>query len=100
MRAFGRGKANVEKLCASARERGLDAGAAATPREAIEDADIVVSSITLDYTIEPFLDAHWLKGGAFAAVTDLNIPWRDETMDAYSSIFIDDREQERPVPSR
>lgn len=31
----------------------------------------------------------------FAAVTDLNIPWRDETMDAYSSIFIDDREQER-----
>ena len=94
VRASGRGRANVEKLCAAAREKGLKATASASPREALEGADLVVSSITLAYDVTPFLDARWLKPGAFAAITDLAIPWMPQGMVAFDSIIIDDREQE------
>ena len=102
IRAVGRGKANLEGLCQSARDMGLDARASATPEEALRGADIVVTSVTLDYTIEPFLDARWLKPTAFAAITDLCIPWKPEYMDAFGTVIVDDREQEaaseKPMP--
>jgi ornithine cyclodeaminase/alanine dehydrogenase len=94
VRAFGRGRANVNKLCQAAREKGLDAKASASPREALEGADLIVSSITLAYDVAPFLDARWLKPGAFAAMTDLAIPWMPQGMTAFDSIIIDDMEQE------
>ena len=94
VRAFGRGRANVDKLCQAAREKGLDAKASASPREALEGADLIVSSITLAYDVAPFLDARWLKPGAFAAMTDLAIPWMPQGMTAFDSIIIDDMEQE------
>ena len=94
IRAFGRGRANVEKLCAAARDRGLEAVASASAQEALEGADLVVTSITLSYDVAPFLDARWLKPGAFAAMTDLAIPWMPEGMTAFDTIVIDDNEQE------
>ncbi|MCB1478547.1 MAG: ornithine cyclodeaminase family protein [Tepidamorphaceae bacterium] len=100
IRAFGRGQANIDKLCAYAQERGLEADAASTAQDALEGADIVVTSVTLDYSIEPFLDARWLKPGAFAAITDLGIPWLPETMKAFGQVFVDDREQEAASPKK
>lgn len=104
IRAFGRGRDNVERLCKAAGAMGLAARIAGTPREALDGADLVVTSVSLDYTIEPFLDADWLKPGAFAAITDLGIPWRPENLDAFAPIVIDDREQEaaseRPMVPR
>ena len=94
IRAFGRGQANVERLCKSAKFLGLTATASKTAEEAIRGADLVVSSVPLDYTIDPFLDAGWLKPGAFAAITDLVIPWRPETLEHFGTIVVDDREQE------
>lgn len=95
--AVGRGRANVERLVSEAREFGLDAEAS-DAEAAVRAADIVVSSITLNYEVEPFLDAGWLRPGAFAAITDLFIPWKDETVDAFGAIFVDDLEQERASP--
>jgi ornithine cyclodeaminase/alanine dehydrogenase len=94
IRAFGRGAANREALCRAAEARGLAATASATAREAIAEADIVVTSVTLLPDLEPFLDAHWLKAGAFATITDLATPWLPESMAAFESIVIDDLEQE------
>ncbi len=94
LRMVGRGQANIDRLEAHARARGLTARVCDSPREAIEGADLVVTSITLDYDTEPFLDARWLKPGAFAAITDLGIPWVPEGMPALGAAFIDDREQE------
>ena len=54
----------------------------------------MVTSVTLDYSIAPFLDAAWMKPGAFASITDLGIPWRKESMSAFGSLVVDDREQE------
>ena len=94
IRAFGRGAANRDALCRAAEARGLTAAASETARDAISDADIVVTSITLLPNLDPFLDARWLKAGAFATITDLATPWLPESMAAFERIVIDDLEQE------
>jgi ornithine cyclodeaminase/alanine dehydrogenase len=94
IRAFGRGAANRDALCRAAGARGLKAIAAPTAEAAIRDADLIVTSVTLLPTPEPFLDARWLKPGAFATMTDLAAPWFPEGMGAFQRIVIDDREQE------
>ncbi len=95
VRVLGRGQANIDRLSAMARELGFEAQACATPREALEGADLVVSSVTLAFDLEPFLDARWLKPGAFAAITDAAVPWERQSMAAFDKVFIDDLEQER-----
>ncbi len=94
IRVFGRGKANVDKLCRRARDMDLEAQTATSAKDALRDADLVVTSITLDYSIEPFLDARWLKPTAFAAITDACIPWLPEGMTAFKTVIVDDRKQE------
>ena len=94
IRAFGRGRTNIEKLCEYARDRGLEAEICSTAETALRDADLVVSSVTLDYTLEPFLDARWLKPSAFASMTDACIPWEPEGMPAFKTLIVDDRTQE------
>lgn len=95
--AVGRGRANVERFVAEARGFGLNAEAS-DAEAAVRRADIVVSSITLNYDVAPFLDANWVRPGAFAAITDLFIPWKDETAGAFGAIYVDDLEQERASP--
>jgi len=92
--AVGRGAANVARLCDEATTLGLHA-AGATAEDALREADIVVSSITLDYSVTPFLDAAWMKPGAFATITDLFIPWTSESAEVFDTIVVDDLEQER-----
>lgn len=92
--AVGRGQKNRDRFCAFARDLDLDASAA-EPEGALRQADIVVTSITLDYTIKPFLNARWLKPNAFAAITDLFIPWETSATDAFGTVFVDDLEQEQ-----
>jgi len=72
----------------------MKAVASATAREAVEEADIVVTSITLLPDPVPFLDARWLKPGVFATITDLATSWLHGTMAAFERIVIDDLEQE------
>ena len=94
VRILGRGQANIEKLARKAEGMGFEAKACATPDEALRDADIVVTSVTLDYTIKPFLNAALLKPNAFAAITDLCIPWLPDSMPSFKTVFVDDRAQE------
>lgn len=93
--AVGRGQANLDALCAFARELGLEARPAESAESALRAADVVVTSVTLDYSIEPFLDARWLQPHAFAAITDLCIPWLPEGLDALGTVVVDDMAQER-----
>lgn len=91
---FGRGQANIDLLTKDAENRGLSAQSFTNAQDALTDADIIVSSVTLSYDTAPFLDARWLKPGAFATITDLAIPWIDDSMAAFDQLFVDDREQE------
>lgn len=94
VRALGRGTANRDRLLAAAAALGLDTVAADGPDHALDGADLVVSSITLAPDVEPFLDARLLPEGAFAAVTDLALPWLPAGLPAFDRIVIDDRAQE------
>ena len=98
IRVFGRGRANIDKLCNAARAKGLTATVCDTAEDALSQADLIVTSITATFSGAPFLDARWLKPGAFATVTDLGKPWMPEGMGAFSSIVIDDHAQENAAP--
>ena len=98
IRAFGRGSANRDALCQTAETMGLTAVASPTAREAVADADLVITSVTFTPDLTPFLDARWLKPGVFATVTDLAAPWRPDGMRAFDRIVIDDVEQEAQMP--
>jgi ornithine cyclodeaminase/alanine dehydrogenase-like protein (mu-crystallin family) len=95
---FGRGADNIARLCAMAQDMGLQAEACETPEDLLQQADIVVSSITITYTGAPFLDAGLLKHGAFASVTDAAKPWHRDSLHAFGTVVVDDREQELSMP--
>ena len=94
VRAFGRGATNRDLLCENAEKRGLKGVPSASGQEAIEGADLVVTSVTLTAKLDPFLDAGGLKPGAFAAVTDFARPWHWDSMTHLDRVIIDDTEQE------
>lgn len=98
IRAFGRGIASRDAFCQSAEKMGLPAIASKTAQEAVQDADLIVSSVTLSPQLVPFLDARWLKPGAFVTMTDLAAPWLAESMSAFDQIIVDDLEQEASMP--
>ena len=93
--AVNRSVEKREVLCAAARDKGLQAYQCETAQEACEQADIVISAVSLSRDIKPFLDARWLRPGSFACSVDLGIPWMSEGMDCVDRIIIDDCEQEK-----
>ncbi len=92
--AVGRSQSTVDTFLQHAVAQGFEAIQAA-PEDALGEADLIVTSITLNYDTTPFLDARWLKPTAFAAITDLCIPWVDASMEAFGTVVVDDLEQER-----
>ena len=97
--AFGRGTANRDALCFVAEEMGCSAFASKTAEDALRQSDIIVTSVTYSAGLEPFLDARWLKPGAFATITDLGVPWMDEHMQAFDLVIVDDLAQEEQMPN-
>ena len=94
IRAFGRGTANRDALCQTAKEMGFTAVASNTAQDAVCDADLVISTVTISPQLIPFMDARWLKPGAFATLTDLATPWHADSLTTFDRIIIDDLAQE------
>lgn len=94
IRAFGRGSRNRDALCQLARSRGMAAMPCDAAKDAVDGADMVVTTLTLVPEPVPFLDARWLKVGSFTTMTDLALPWLPETMSSFDRVIIDDLEQE------
>jgi ornithine cyclodeaminase/alanine dehydrogenase len=100
IQAFGRGAASRDVFCHSAEKMGLTVIACQTAQEAVQDADLIVTSVTLSPQLAPFLDARWLKPGVFVTMTDLAAPWLAESMSAFDRIIIDDLAQEAGMPKQ
>jgi ornithine cyclodeaminase/alanine dehydrogenase len=94
IRAFNRGTENRDALCRTAESMGLVAHSCDQIEEAIRGADVIITSVTWSANTEAFIDAAWVKAGAFASVVDLGVPWIDESMTAFDRIIIDDLVQE------
>lgn len=95
---FGRGTGSRDVFCRSVEKMGLIATACQTAEEAIRSADLIVTSVTLSPQLVPFLDARWLKPGAFVTMTDLAAPWLAESLSALDCVIVDDLEQEVSMP--
>ena len=91
---FGRGRANTDRLAERAARKGLQVAICENAEAALEGADLVMSSVPLTSDAEPFLNAGWLKPGAFASIIDIAVPWRTETLGAFDRIIIDNLQQE------
>jgi ornithine cyclodeaminase/alanine dehydrogenase len=94
---FGRGGANMELTTQTAKALDLGVKCCETAREAIETADIVVTSINYSADSEGFVDANWLKPGAFSAIPDLGVSWIKDTYAVLDILLIDDVNQEKTM---
>ncbi len=92
--ASGRGRQGLERIAIVAEELGMSFEQT-TPEQGLRKADIVVSSVSLDATSSPFVDAHWLKSGAFAAIIDQGGPWLAPSYAAFRRVYVDNVAQEK-----
>lgn len=100
VKVFGRGAQNLEQARALAESLDLTVETYANPREAVEDVDLVVTSVTHTAVTEPFLDAAWLSPRCFAAVADLAAPWHKDSFASLDRLAIDDLAQEASLPNK
>lgn len=100
IRLSGRGQANIDALCAKAAELGLEAEVCNSPREAVEDVDLVVTSMTHTSVAAPILDASWLKPGSFLTSVDLGASWHKESFTIFERLAIDDLDQEATMDAK
>lgn len=96
VRACGRGAAGIQRIRSVAQKLSLEFEQT-DAQACLAQSDIVVSSVSRDYTIEPFLNASWLADGSFAAIADLAIPWQPSALAAFTQIYIDDLAQEQTM---
>ena len=54
---FGRGQANIDALCRYADQLGVSSQVCGSGREAIEGADLVVTSVTFSADLVPFVES-------------------------------------------
>ena len=100
VKLFGRGQANIDAMCELAEKLGLSTEVCNSGKEAIKDADLVVTSVTYSAQLVPFLQADWLQPGSFTTITDLSAPWDKDSFSAFDQITIDDLEQEAALPNK
>lgn len=64
-----------------------------TPKEAVGEADVVVSAALILKEATPSILAGWLKPGSFASAVDFDCYWSREALEEMDLIITDDREQ-------
>jgi ornithine cyclodeaminase/alanine dehydrogenase len=88
--AYSRRKETAAAFVADLAELGLEGTVVTSPREAVAAGDVVISAIPLTANTEPFLDARWLRPGAFAASIDLGKPWINDSLGRFAAVWTDD----------
>lgn len=100
IKIFGRGQKNIDLLSQEAEKFGLETEVCMTARQAVQDVDLVVTSMTHTSVKEPFLDANWLANGCHLSSVDLGVPWFKQSFKSLDQIVIDDLEQEVTLPNK
>jgi ornithine cyclodeaminase/alanine dehydrogenase-like protein (mu-crystallin family) len=71
----------------------LEIISAASPRQAVENSDLVVTSGPIIKHPSPTIEAGWLKPGAFASAVDFDSYWKPEALTEFDVIITDDLAQ-------
>jgi ornithine cyclodeaminase/alanine dehydrogenase-like protein (mu-crystallin family) len=66
-----------------------------SPREAVNDADIIVTAGPIKKTPEPGIERGWAKPGAFASPVDFDTYWHRDALREFDKILTDDIPQFR-----
>lgn len=94
VRAYDVSQQNLDKYVEEmAARHSLKMVAAASPRKAVEDCDIVVSAGPILKHPTPVIEASWFKDGAFACPLDFDSYWKPGAMHSMHKFVTDDREQ-------
>lgn len=92
IRVLTRSSTSAQAFCEYARGKGLACTIERDPRRAIENAPLVVTTVSSVPGLQPFLDPGWLAPGAFLSAVDLARSWLPG-MEHLDLRVIDDREQ-------
>ena len=94
VRAFDVSKPNLDRYVREmSAQHGLKIVPVASPKQAVEDCDIVVSAGPILKHPTPVIEASWFKDGAFACPLDFDSYWKTEAMRSMHKFITDDREQ-------
>lgn len=93
MIAYSRRRSIADVFAQDVEASGLETSVTEDPREAVQAADIVVTTTPVVPRTPPFLDAGWLRPGAFAAMVDLGFSWHPEPLRALDLVVTDDLSQ-------
>ncbi len=88
--AFSRQRQSAERFAETASQYGIEAEVTEDPRRAVEDHDIVVSSIPMGSDRTQYLDANWIRPGGFASMVDLGYAWDRDTLRALDVVVTDE----------
>jgi len=91
---YSRTQASASRLAQAAHALGMEARTTREPREAVEDLDVVVTTVPEGGSLE-FLDTAWLAPGAFASAVDLARSWKRESLRSVDFLATDEHEQSR-----
>lgn len=72
---------------------GLSVDVVSSPKEAVENLDIIVTSGPILKHPNPTIKKDWLKIGGFASLVDFDSYWTTEAMNQVSKIYTDDVKQ-------
>lgn len=73
--SYSRSRGSAQALADYAGSRGIETLICDNPQDAVRGGDIVVSSISESFGVEPFLDIGWLKPRALLSSVDMLRPW-------------------------
>lgn len=73
--SYSRSCGSSQALADYAAERGIETVICDDPQDAVCGGDIVVSSISESFGVEPFLDTGWLKSTSLLSSVDMLRPW-------------------------
>lgn len=74
-------------------DKGRDLGFAAkvaSAQEVVSQSDVVVTTVPLMPGFEPFLDASWIRPGAFVTAVDLGRSWKHEGLSDVDVTVVDE----------
>ena len=72
---------------------GVEVIGVTSPRDAVAESDLVVTSGPIRKHPEPTIEAGWLRPGSFASAVDFDSYWTSEALREFDRIVTDDRAQ-------
>lgn len=92
VRIITRTAKSAESFCEFIRQRGQKPVIVEVGPQALQGADIVISTIPASPGLKPFLDPEWVEPGTFVNVVDLGRSWKN-SFSKFDRVIVDDRIQ-------